>query len=118
MYDRKRYFVVTGRQVTGTPDEIMPAQAAIDAIHGQAFGNQPVETVDTTAHANTPEKGEGGRGAGEGEVGIVGAEPAIPDRRVPRMLLHDRVARRYFDGDVGAMNPSEAAFALACKLAF
>jgi primase-polymerase (primpol)-like protein len=61
-YDRKRYFVVTGRQVTGTPDEIMPAHAAIDAIHGQVFGNQPVETVDTTAHANTPEKGEGGRG--------------------------------------------------------
>src|ERR1017187_1977831 len=118
MYDRKRYFVVTGRQVTGTPDEIMPAQAAIDAIHGQAFGNQPVETVDTTAHANTPEKGEGGRGAGEGEVGIVGSEPAIPDRQVLGMLLHDRVARRYLDGEVGAMNPSEADFALACKLAF
>src|SRR5664279_5665750 len=31
MYDRKRYFVVTGRQITGTPDEIKPAQAAIDA---------------------------------------------------------------------------------------
>jgi putative DNA primase/helicase len=118
MYDRKRYFVVTGRQVTGTPDEIMPAQAGIDAIHGQVFGNQPVETVDTTAHANTPEKGEGGRGAGEGEVGIVEAESAIPDRRVLGMLLHDRVARRYFDGEAGAMNPSEADFALACKLAF
>src|ERR1017187_4838749 len=116
MYDRKRYFVVTGRQVTGTPDEVMPAQAAIDAIHGQVFGNEPVETVDTTAHANTPEKGEGGRGAGE--VGIVGSEPSIPDRRVLGMLLHDRVARRYFDGEVGAINPSEADFALACKLAF
>jgi hypothetical protein len=34
------------------------------------------------------------------------------------MLLHDRVARRYFDGEVGTMNPSEADFALACKLAF
>jgi hypothetical protein len=34
------------------------------------------------------------------------------------MLLHDRVAQRYFDGEVGAMNPSEADFALACKLAF
>src|ERR1035441_8286119 len=61
---------------------------------------------------------EGGRGAGEGEVGIVGSEPAIPDRRVLGMLLHDRVARRYLDGEVGAMNPSEADFALACKLAF
>ena len=70
------------------------------------------------AHANTPEKREGGRGAGEGEVGIVGSEPAIPDRQVHGMLLHDRVARRYFDGEVGTMNPSEADFALACKLAF
>jgi hypothetical protein len=118
MYDRKRYFVVTGRQVTGTPNEIMPAQAAIDAIHSQVFGNQLVETVDTTAHANTPGRGEGGRGAGEGEEGIVEAESAIPDRRVLGMLLHDRVARRYCDGEVGAMNPSEADFALACKLAF
>src|ERR1019366_2001437 len=62
MCDRKRYFVVIGRQVTRTPDEIMHAQAAIDAIHGQVFGNQPVETVDTTAHANTPERREGRRG--------------------------------------------------------
>jgi putative DNA primase/helicase len=69
-YDRKRYFVVTGRQVTGTPDEIMPAQAVVDAIHGQVFGNEPLETVDTTAHTNTPERGEGERGAGEGEVGF------------------------------------------------
>jgi hypothetical protein len=45
-------------------------------------------------------------------------QPAIPDWRVLGMLLHDRVARRYFDGEVGAMNPSEADFALACKLAF
>ena len=58
MYTDARFFVVTGRQMTGTPDRIMPAQAAIDAIHCQVFGNQPVETVDTTAHANTPEKGE------------------------------------------------------------
>ena len=52
MYTTGRYFVVTGRQMTGTPNEVMPAQDAIDAIHGQVFGNQPVETVDTTAHAN------------------------------------------------------------------
>src|ERR1017187_7166526 len=55
MYDRKRYFVVTGRQVTGTPDEIVSAQAAIDVIHGQVFGNQPVETVYALLH-------RGGRG--------------------------------------------------------
>jgi primase-polymerase (primpol)-like protein len=52
MYTDARFFVVTGRQMTGTPDQVLPAQEGIDHIHGQVFGNQPVETVDTTAHAN------------------------------------------------------------------
>src|ERR1017187_4158623 len=30
MYTTGRYFVVTGRQMTGTPNEVMPAQDAID----------------------------------------------------------------------------------------
>ena len=58
MYTDARFFVVTGRQMTGTPDQVLPAQAAIDAIHSQVFGNQPVETVDTT----TPYYTEGGEG--------------------------------------------------------
>src|ERR1017187_6470969 len=63
MYTTGRYFVVTGRQMTGTPDEVKAAQAAIGAIPGQVFGNQPVEIVDKTAHANTLERGEGERSA-------------------------------------------------------
>jgi primase-polymerase (primpol)-like protein len=58
MYTTGRYFVVTGRQMTGTPSEVMPEQDAITTIHGQVFGNQPVETVDTT----TPYYTEGERG--------------------------------------------------------
>ena len=58
MYTTGRYFVVTGRQVTGTPSDIRPAQDAINAIHQEVFGNQPDRPWDTTAH--TPYTGEGG----------------------------------------------------------
>src|ERR1035437_6245413 len=60
MYTDARFFVVTGRQMTGTPDQVLPAQAAIDAIHSQVFGNQPVETVDTTTPYYTTQRGERG----------------------------------------------------------
>src|ERR1039457_3367585 len=85
MYDRKRYFVVSGRQVTGTPDEVMHAQAAIDAIHGQVFGNEPVETVDTTTPYYT-----------EGREGELSAESLFPDDTVMAVLRRNAVARKYF----------------------
>src|SRR5450759_5697260 len=51
MYTDARFFVVTGRQMTGTPDRIMPAQDGIDHIHAQVFGNQPVaERITTTPY--------------------------------------------------------------------
>ena len=62
MYVTGRYFVVTGRQMTGTPDQVMPGQAGIDQIHAQVFGNQPVTERDTTTPSYTGRK-EGGEGA-------------------------------------------------------
>src|ERR1017187_6634766 len=56
MYFTGRYFVVTGRQMTGTPDQVMPAQAGIDQIHAQVFGNQPVTERDTTTPSYTGRK--------------------------------------------------------------
>jgi hypothetical protein len=107
MYTTGRYFVVTGRQTTGTPNEVMPAQDAIAAIHGQVFGNQPVETVDTT----TPYYTEGG----EGESA---SESLFPDDFVLAAVKRNEVARKYFEGEIGYMSPSGADFALASKLAF
>src|ERR1017187_7418132 len=87
MYTTGRYFVVTGRKMTGTPNEVMPPQDAIEAIHGQVFGNQPVETVDTT----TPYYTEGG----EGELS---SESLFPDDAVMAAIRRNAVARKYFDG--------------------
>src|ERR1035437_1591480 len=71
MYTDARFFVVTGRQMTGTPDQVLPAQDGIDHIHGQVFGNQPVGTVDTTTPYYT-----------EGREGELSAESLFPDDTV------------------------------------
>jgi hypothetical protein len=107
MYTTGRYFVVTGRQMTGTPNEVMPAQDAIAAIHGQVFGNQPVETVDTTTPYYT-----------EGREGELSAESLFPDDTGMAALRRNAVARKYFDGSVVNINASSADWDLARSLAF
>src|ERR1035441_5489281 len=107
MYTTGRYFVVTGRQMTGTPNEVMPAQDAIDAIHGQAFGNQPVETVDTTTPYYT-----------EGRERELSAESLFPDDMVMAALRRNAVARKNFDGSVVNINSSSADWDLERSLAF
>src|SRR5450756_1736804 len=107
MYTDARFFVVTGRQMTGTPNEVMPAQDAIAAIHGQVFGNEPVETVDTTTPYYT-----------EGRQGELSAESLFPDDTVMAALRRNAVARKYFDGSVVNINASSADWDLARSLAF
>src|ERR1017187_6615354 len=107
MYTDARFFVVTGRQMTGTPNEVMPAQDAIAAIHGQVFGNQPVETVDTTTPYYT-----------EGREGELSAESLFPDDTVMAALRRNAVARKYFDGSAVTINASSADWDLARSLAF
>src|ERR1035441_4213945 len=107
MYTTGRYSVVTGRQMTGAPNEVMPAQDAIAAIHGQVFGNQPVETVDTTTPYYT-----------EGRGGELSAESLFPDDTVMAAIRRNAVARKYFDGSVATINASSADWDLARSLAF
>src|ERR1019366_1469129 len=76
MYTDARFFVVTGRQMTGTPDQVLPAQEGIDHIHGQVFGNQPV-TERITTRATTQREEEGGNWPGSSvsrRAGDVGAD--------------------------------------------
>jgi primase-polymerase (primpol)-like protein len=97
MYTDARFFVVTGRQMTGTPDQVLPAQEGIDHIHGQVFGNQPVETVDTTAPYYT-----------EGREGELSAESLFPDDTVMAAIRRNAVGRKFFDGSVVTINASSA----------
>src|ERR1035441_3722300 len=107
MYVTGRYFVVTGRQMTGTPDQVMPAQAGIDQIHAQVFGNQPVPERDTTTRSYT------GR-----EEGGEGAESLFPDEEVMAALLRAQQSRKYFVGAPVAVDASRADWDLARSLAF
>ena len=107
MYFTGRYFVVTGRQMTGTPDQVMPAQAGIDQIHAQVFGNQPVTERDTTTPSYT------GR-----EEGGEGAESLFPDEEVMAALLRAQQSRKYFVGAPVAVDASRADWDLARSLAF
>jgi hypothetical protein len=107
MYVTGRYFVVTGRQMTGTPDQLMPAQAGIDQIHAQVFGNQPVTERDTTTPSYTGRK-EGGEGA----------ESLFPDEEVMAALLRAQQSRKYFVGAPVAVDASRADWDLARSLAF
>src|SRR5450759_2991772 len=107
MYVTGRYFVVTGRQMTGTPDQVMPAQAGIDQIHAQVFGNQPVTERDTTTPSYT------GRGRG-----VEGAESLFPDEEVMAALLRAQQSRKYFVGAPVAVDASRADWDLARSLAF
>jgi hypothetical protein len=107
MYVTGRYFVVTGRQMTGTPDQVMPGQAGIDQIHAQVFGNQPVTERDTTTPSYTgrEERGEG-------------AESLFPDEEVMAALLRAQQSRKYFVGAPVAVDASRADWDLARSLAF
>src|ERR1017187_4803349 len=107
MYTDARFFVVTGRQMTGTPDQVLPAQEGIDHIHGQVFGNQPV-TERITTRATT-------QGEEEGEIGLVAL---FPDEQVMSALMRNLVARKYFLGAAPTVNASRADWDLARSLAF
>src|ERR1019366_9364251 len=107
MYTTGRYFVVTGRQMTGAPNEVMPAQDPIDAIYCQVFGNQPVETVDTTTPYYT-----------EGREGGLSSESLFPDDTVMAAIRRNAVARKYSAGSVVSTNAGAADGALARGRAF
>jgi hypothetical protein len=93
--------------MTGTPDQVMPAQAGIDQIHAQVFGNQPVTERDTTTPSYT------GR-----EEGGEGAESLFPDEEVMAALLRAQQSRKYFVGAPVAVDASRADWDLARSLAF
>ena len=43
LYDRGRYFTITGHRLAGAPATIEARQAGIDALHRRVFGTEPVE---------------------------------------------------------------------------
>ena len=47
MYDRDRYFTVTGNNIQGTPDSIHTRQNELDAIYSDYFNQKPIHEKNT-----------------------------------------------------------------------
>jgi putative DNA primase/helicase len=45
MYDRERFFTLTGNHIAGTPTTIEPRQDALDALHAALFPTKPSRTA-------------------------------------------------------------------------
>jgi hypothetical protein len=116
MYDDRRFFVVTGNHLQGSPDEIVENQTAVDRLHLQVFGQQQVVPCFPPQQSGCDiitllyTEREGGDAAP--------AAVLYSDEMVLAAVEKDAVAHRYFEGAPGAVDLSGADFALAYKLAF
>jgi putative DNA primase/helicase len=119
MYCDKRFFVVTGRHLPGTPHQIEQRQIELAAVHEDLFGSEPVRepTKDSLESVTqfppiTQLGGTGGIGGDECQFS------SLSDDTVVRLLKQHPLAWKYFSDGAGTTNPSRADFALGCKLAF
>ena len=118
MYCHKRFFVVTGLHLAGTPKGIKRRQAEIEAVHAAIFGTGPARKHATSARKSVTQFAPNTQ-VGVGGEGFEAKVSGLPsDTQVLRVLERDPVAWRYFSSGAGIMNPSRADFALGCKLAF
>jgi len=117
MYCHGRFFVVTGRHVRGTPNRIEHRQPQIDTVHAAIFGQRYPERASIRSPRNVTQFAPitQVRGGTEKPREWSGSRS---DDTVRRLILRDSVAARYYNCGADKRNPSEADFALGCKLAF
>jgi len=117
MYSDRRFFVVTGRHVAGTPKRIERRQAETEAVHAAIFGSGLARKHETSVPKSVTQFAPitQVRGGTEKPREWSGSRS---DDTVRRLILRDSVAARYYNCGADKRNPSEADFALGCKLAF
>jgi hypothetical protein len=101
IYDRDRYFVVTGDQLPGTPDDVAEAQAAVDALRATLF---PAKSSPAPFNGSKP------NGLSDGDVIRLASEAANGDK----------FCRLFYNGDTSEYggDASAADEALLCMFAF
>lgn len=101
MYDRDRYFTITGKHLAGTPTEIQERQSVLDKFHKRVFGERE-EKPSSTA-----------RGAGE----VLLEDQELIDR-ASNAENGEKFSRLWAGDRSGYSSDSEADLALCSLLAF
>ncbi len=108
MYDRGRFFTMTGEALDGSPAEIGDRQGELEALHRRLFPPQPAKGPGTAPAARN------GRPAAD--------PPELPDdallERARNAKNGERFARLYAGDRSGYDSDSEADLALCSMLAF
>lgn len=115
IYSDQRFFVVTGWRVPGTPLTVESRGKELHEVHAMIFSSSSFGTPEN-APASVPKPApitQEGEGERESQ-----AKLRISDEHVIKLILQDPAASRYWNGCPVGVNPSQADFALACKLAF
>jgi len=106
IYDRVRYFTLTGHRVPGTPADIRDCQPALDALYAGIFG-KPEPAAESNGRSNGKPRGHGKQ---------------RPDDEIWAAISRAKNAEKIIDlmhgNTAGYASPSEADAALACHLVF
>lgn len=108
MYDRDRYFTVTGNHLEGTPKEIEVRQDELRAVHADYL--QRNAESDASGENEPP----------SAELGSVGELPSNiePEEILERAKRNDKFQRLWKGDHSGYPSHSEADMALCCSLAY
>jgi primase-polymerase (primpol)-like protein len=124
LYCDKRFFVVTGKRLPGSPRHVEYREAALLSLHKEIFGSSEgcVLTAKPAIYecpktvTQSPPYTQKGRGGGEQRNKSVRSSWTRADSKVLALVMEDRVAARYWRGCPKGVNHSRADWALACKL--
>jgi primase-polymerase (primpol)-like protein len=118
LYADNRFFVITGRKLPKSPGSVARRDTELLQLHSILFGDGECPNTPSEACPKSP---------GESALGVPKLAPntqrergreGVSDRLATALILQDKVAARYWKGCPEGVNPSDADFALMCKLAF
>jgi putative DNA primase/helicase len=110
MYDRSRYFTVTGDHLEQTPTSIEVRQDALRSVH--------MEYVGRDSGPQTAESGESDLSDVEANDGVDLPERIQPDEILERAKRNDKFERLWRGDHAEYPSQSEADMALCCSLAY
>jgi primase-polymerase (primpol)-like protein len=117
LYDRARFFTVTGDHVEGTASSVVPRQDALETIH-----REYVQPTDSDSSSGAPVETADSARESESESAEIPAGSALDDdtllSKATRAANGEKFERLWHGTIAGYDSHSEADMALCCLLAF